>query len=132
MTDIIEIDGVMFDEGKIRHYIGMVDQYDYERQVYKEQLQWKPIETAPINRKVMVGYVNQYKHKRIICAEYIPMFTLLAEEGNDWAEYNEYDDEYYVPEGWYECIDNWGDFSSVAITEGVPEVWMDIPEWRQE
>ncbi len=29
--------------------------------------------------------------------------------------------------GWYECIDNWGDYTEVAIHEGEPSHWMPLP-----
>jgi len=35
--------------------------------------------------------------------------------------------EYYLKEGWYELIDNWGDYSSVAIVEGKVDYWLPIP-----
>ena len=29
--------------------------------------------------------------------------------------------------GWYECIDNWDDYTEVAIHEGEPTHWMPLP-----
>lgn len=29
--------------------------------------------------------------------------------------------------GWYECIDNWDDYTEVAIHEGEPSHWMPLP-----
>lgn len=29
--------------------------------------------------------------------------------------------------GWYECIDNWDEYSQVAINEGEPTHWMPLP-----
>ena len=43
-------------------------------------------------------------------------------------EYDEAADTYYVTEGWYECIDNWDDYSSVAVTEGEVTHWMPLPQ----
>jgi hypothetical protein len=61
-------------------------------------------------------------------ATYIHRFT---EECNDLDcenyEYNEEDDEFYINEGWYELMDNWGDFRSIAIVEGTVDSWLPIP-----
>jgi hypothetical protein len=38
------------------------------------------------------------------------------------------DDTFYVPEGWYECIDNWDDFTSILINEGVIDYVMPLPK----
>lgn len=52
------------------------------------------------------------------------------DEGSD--EYKEDDDKYYVLEGWYETIHNWGDYGSVFIDDFVL-AWMPLPEpYREE
>lgn len=43
------------------------------------------------------------------------------------VEYNEETDEYYLHEGWYENINNWDDYSSIAIDDTVTH-WMPLPE----
>ena len=43
------------------------------------------------------------------------------------AEYSEEDDEFYLEEGWYEVIKNWGDYDSVVIDDR-PTHWMPLPE----
>ena len=43
------------------------------------------------------------------------------------AEYDEETDEYYLPEGWWEIIKNWDDYSCVAIEDFVSH-WMPLPE----
>ena len=47
------------------------------------------------------------------------------------AEYDEETDEYYMPEGWWEVIKNWDDYSCVAIADFVTH-WMPLPEPLQE
>lgn len=42
-------------------------------------------------------------------------------------EYNEEEDEYYMPEGWWEVIKNWDDYSCVAIADHVTH-WMPLPK----
>ena len=41
-------------------------------------------------------------------------------------DYNEDTDEYYFPEGWWEVIKNWDDYSCVAIEDKVTH-WMPLP-----
>ena len=38
-----------------------------------------------------------------IRAKYVPKFSLEPYDQDDWCEYNEENDTYYCPEGWYEC-----------------------------
>lgn len=42
------------------------------------------------------------------------------------SEYDEETDEYYFPEGWWEVIKNWDDYSCVAIEDTVTH-WMPLP-----
>ena len=43
------------------------------------------------------------------------------------ADYDEETDEYYFPEGWWEVIKNWDDYSCVAIEDTITH-WMPLPE----
>ena len=47
------------------------------------------------------------------------------------ADYDEETDEYYFPEGWWEVIKNWDDYSSVAIEDTITH-WMPLPEPPEE
>lgn len=47
------------------------------------------------------------------------------------GEYDEETDEYYLPEGWWEVIKNWEDYSSIAISDFVTH-WMPLPEPPKE
>lgn len=50
---------------------------------------------------------------------------------DDEVEYNENKDEYFLVEGWYEVIHNWGEYSSVTIEDEVIG-WMDLPRRSKE
>lgn len=52
--------------------------------------------------------------------------TCVSSDGID-MEYDEETDEYYLPEGWWEVINNWDDYSFVAIGDFVTH-WMPLPE----
>jgi hypothetical protein len=71
-------------------------------------------------------YKNDLNNGRTVKAKYTTKFTEEANGDDDWTEYNEADDNYYYPEGWYECIDNWGDFSFVTINHIVTH-WQPLP-----
>ena len=47
------------------------------------------------------------------------------------SEYDDETDEYYFPEGWWEVIKNWDDYSCVAISDFVTH-WMPLPEPPKE
>ena len=49
----------------------------------------------------------------------------------DDAVYDEETDEYYFPEGWWEIIKNWDEYSSVAIGDFITH-WMPLPEPPKE
>lgn len=84
-------------------------------------MDWKPIETAPKDQKVLVGYHNQLGNWRTVTACY---HTHLS-----WAE------EYYDPEateetefapaGWYEESDS---HDVILRTSYPPTHWMPLPE----
>jgi hypothetical protein len=83
---------------------------------------------------VLACYRNRLGKLRRIRAHWIAAKTVEANT-EDWDQCSEYDeatDTYYVAEGWFECIDNWGDYSAVAVSEGDVKHWMPLPEAPQE
>ena len=64
---------------------------------------WHPIETAPQNKRVLVkskcGYPYFAKH---FAARTLPANSDLLPLG--WADYDEGNDEYWCPEGWYKDV----------------------------
>lgn len=87
----------------------------------------------PVSGKsVLAFYLNSHGKGRRIRAEYIARWTVQAEgfdpdPDTECVEYSEQDDAYYILEGWYELIDNWDDYSRIAVNEGVVTHWMDMP-----
>ena len=76
---------------------------------------------------VLVCYRNSHGNVRRIRAKWTPAKTDEANAEFDWGEYDEESDTYWTPEGWYECIDNWDEFSSVMVSEGEITHWMPLP-----
>ena len=91
------------------------------------------VDQAPRSGKaVLAFYLNSHGKGRRIRAEYIARWTVQAEgfdpdPDTECVEYSEQDDAYYILEGWYELIDNWDDYSRIAVNEGVITHWMDMP-----
>ena len=91
---------------------------------------WMPEAVPPEPcMKVIATYVNSLGNRRTIMAKWIPGKTEEAHSLDDeFGEYDEATDTTYVPEGWYECINNLGDYTFVAVSEGVITHWMPLPE----
>lgn len=84
----------------------------------EERMQWQPIETAPKDgRKVILFYRNSHNRPRTVMARWLTD-EQAAETDADGVG---------LEGGWYECIDNWGDYTEVAIHEGEPDHWMPLP-----
>lgn len=81
-------------------------------------------------KKVIASFTNSHGKRRTICAHYIARWTTPSDNFSDHElnhEYHEEKDEYFLCEGWYENIENWGDFSSVSVSEGDISHWMPLP-----
>lgn len=80
--------------------------------------EWQPIETAPkTGAKIIVRYVNRNNKPRTVMARWLT--DEQAEETDA--------DGVGLKGGWYECIDNWDDYTEVAIHEGEPSLWQPLP-----
>jgi len=95
----------------------------------KAQLTWRPASELPKEDQIVIAtYLNSYGKRRRVRAVYIRQYEEEAGEDDELCvEYCEEQDEWYLKEGWYELIDNWLDYSSVAIVEGVVDYWMPMP-----
>ena len=89
---------------------------------------WRPIETAPHNMSVLIYYKNELGKRRIVKASHCERWTVEANMDEDsYHEYSEEKDGYFMHEGWYEQIDNWPEYSSCFVNEGIPTHWMPLP-----
>ncbi len=94
-------------------------------------MKWISVDTElpPDGMNVIARYTNSCGNRRTIMGSYVRKFTI--ESGPDDESCFEWDEEEeisYVTEGWYESIDNWGDFSSIRVHEGEIEKWMPVPD----
>lgn len=80
---------------------------------------------------VLAFYRNSHGNGRLIRAMWVAEYTLPAAE-YDIGEYDEATDEYYDPQGWYECISNWDEYSHVTVCEGDVTLWAEMPAHPEE
>ena len=85
-------------------------------------------------RKVLAAYKNRHGKWRTILGHYLEAKKELSTGENDEGidEYDEDSDEYFMKGGWYENIENWGDYDSVTVSEGTVSHWAPLPEPPQE
>ena len=91
-------------------------------------MQWRPISEAPKDgTRMLLAYRNTLQNWRRVIAFYAQKLTIEQNDsGEGWCEYDEANDRYCLPEGWYECIDNWDDYSYVHMSEVEPTHWMPL------
>lgn len=88
-----------------------------------EPVAWQPIATAPkTGRKVILFYRNRNNLPRTVMARWLTDEQAAETDGYDVG----------LEAGWYECIDNWDDYTEVAIYEGEPTHWMPLPSAPQK
>ena len=76
---------------------------------------------------VLACYRNSLGNIRRIRAKWTAAKTVESNSEFEWGDYDEATDAYWTPEGWYECIDNWDEYSSVMVCEGEVTHWMPLP-----
>jgi hypothetical protein len=76
---------------------------------------------------VLATYVNRAGKWRVVKAQWVAKSSEIATTEDENSEYDEEKDDYFVPEGWYECIDNWDEYATFAITEGAVTHWRPLP-----
>lgn len=74
-----------------------------------------------------------YKPSYYICDGFyaVPKTVECSNDYDDAADYDEETDEYYLPEGFYEVIKNWDEYSSIVIGDVVTH-WQPLPKPPQE
>lgn len=103
--------------------------YTHPPEDAKDAARWTSVKDAMPQSgvKVLACYRNSHGNLRRIRAEWTAAKTVESNLDFDFGEYDEATDCYYAPEGWYECIDNWVEYSSVMVSEGEVTHWMPLP-----
>jgi len=84
-------------------------------------------ERLPEGRYCLATYQDRAGKLRIIRAMYVRQFEIEASGDECDSETNEENDLEYLKAGWYEMIDNWGEYSSVHVSEGPVTHWTPLP-----
>lgn len=92
-------------------------------------LEWQPIETAQVNRTVLLIYRNACGKWRKIIAVNASRFAIEVSEDCEGGEYREDNESYYLPAGWYERSDNNEDCQYFSVDDRAELVgWMPLPK----
>lgn len=93
---------------------------------------WIPVTTQlpKSEKRVVAAYKNALGNWRIICAFYATKFSIEPDDfDNIWDDdWNEEEVTYYIPEGWYELVENLDDCSYLPVQYGTVSHWMPLPE----
>ena len=90
-------------------------------------------ELPPTGQKVNASFQNRLGKRRMICGHYIRKFTVESDPDAEAAiEWSDDDETAYYKEGWYENIENWDDFSFIAVCEGVVTHWEFLPKHPED
>ena len=81
---------------------------------------------------VLAYYTNSHGKGRRIRAEYVAPKSReveweYADPDTQCVEHDEESDSFYLTAGWYELIDNWEEYTSIAVVEGEVTHWMPLP-----
>ncbi|GAB3484225.1 DUF551 domain-containing protein [Azotobacter salinestris] len=124
----IQCDGKAIDELAAANSPGRIPLYAAPP---AQQSQWVAVsERLPERGKdVLASYAGRYTGRVfVIRAEYVaPRTEESTDPDIESVEYDEESDTYYLQAGWYERINNWGDYSTVHVTEGEVSHWMPLP-----
>lgn len=118
---------------EIARWRNLAERLQAQADEMRSACQWISVEERlpESGRTVLAFYLNSHGKGRCIRAMFVKRWTVEAEEFADpdvqCCEYSEQDDCYYTTEGWYELIDNWPDYASCAVIEGVITHWMPLP-----
>ena len=80
-----------------------------------------------VDKPVLISAKNNY-YEYVCVGKWVEKYSVedYGEEF-EFTDYNEENDTYYCPEGWYEYIHNWDDYSDVFIYDEVI-AWQPLPE----
>ena len=93
-------------------------------------MSWNKVSVSkPVNRTVLIYWINELGNGRTSIGEYVPKYTVEAHDDSfndfEWADYSEDKDEYYIPEGWYEL--GWCGDSGYEPIDGEVTHWRLLP-----
>ena len=81
-------------------------------------------------KKVLATYLNKLGNRRIVIANWVQARTQKTQWDDEEfgiSEYDESSDEFFLKEGWYECIENNEEYGMYWIYEGEVTHWAPMP-----
>ena len=92
-----------------------------------ERAAWQKIESAPSGVKLIAQYQNELNNSRQVMAVRYEQFQREHDSDNEdlEGEYCAAKDAFYWPAGWYEMIENWDNYTHVAMD--APIKWRPLP-----
>lgn len=87
---------------------------------------WIGVEDRLPKGRCIATYQGANGKWRTIITKYVERFTVEVNEEDSYYEINPANDTAYLMPGWYECIENWGDFSSVFVNDGKVAFWREL------
>jgi hypothetical protein len=94
--------------------------------------QWVSVEDQmpKPGRPVLAVYTTHHEppRQRVNRAHWMPAKFEEADSEADHFEYDEETDTNWTPPGWYEQMDHWGEYSSVAMSDVTVTHWMPLPQ----
>ena len=92
---------------------------------------WTPVAKAlpDTTKKVLATYLNKAGKRRTVIANWVQARTQETrwEDESGCTEYDESSDEFFLKEGWYECVENCEEYDMWWIYEGEVTHWMPLP-----
>lgn len=112
-----------------REHYGLLSEHMHALRLGAEEaLRWLPMESAPMNRLVLLHYANACGKTRTITAVNAAKFTIESSEEYFDGDHCEESDLYYLPAGWYEHSDNNEDCQYASLDNRVELIgWMPMP-----
>lgn len=88
--------------------------------------QWRLIETAPKQRKIIVHYLNEAgRHRTVMACYYGEKSLEMHDDYDDVGTWDEESGTLFADAGWYEEHDS---DNPILPLGGVPTHWMPLPE----
>lgn len=91
---------------------------------------WIPVEQQMPKSGQIVLALQKWDHSGklgIIRAAWLAAKTEESSPESDIGEYDEATDTYYEPEGWYEQISHWDEYSAAGVSGATIVAWMPLP-----
>lgn len=89
---------------------------------------WISVDEKPKEGKpVLICVENEYKNRFVLRATWIPRYSMTTDDADyeGDADYNEENDHYYWPEGWYE----WNLYEEIHFcVDGTVIAWQPLPQ----